>query len=112
MGHFQLGKEISDGLWIRVRGDGYGTRPRSDWTPNSGLGDGAPFGLLHCTLSTTGGRKRPYQLDFSVLNMLDTEHKYLIYIDDADSVRDGSPKYPYDIEGEGRTVYIGLTQNY
>lgn len=84
-----------------------GPRPRVEWAPDSGLGDGAPYGLLHAGLlvdGLTGGRT---SVDLSVRNLLDSSYETLVPREDANAVNDdGTARYPEDLEGPGRTVMV------
>ena len=109
MGHIQLGKELSEGFGVRLRWDIYSARPRAQWTPNSQLPDGEPFSLGHFSaLYQAPASERPLTIKMSVNNILNTDYRYLLYLDDTDLLKNGSPKYPEDLQGEGRVVYIAF----
>ncbi len=108
MAHLRATARPGEALRATVMLDAIGRRPRTEWSPDAGLADGAPFTLVHAALATdllASGRVRA---DLSVRNLLDTEYYTLIYKDDANEARDGEAKYPYDLEGTGRTIVVGI----
>ena len=113
MAHARATWTAADALRLSALLDVYSLRPRADWTPASGLGDGAPFALVHLAAATgpfAGGR---LSADISVRNLLDTDYVELISLDDAnattvDEQGNTVAKYPDDIQGEGRTIVVGL----
>ena len=107
MAHGRLTWSPVDRVYVTGMADWYGARPRSEWSPDAGLSDGPPFGLLHLAVATDTLSDR-VRVDLSVRNILDTPHQTLVYIDDANAVSDGQPKYPNDIDGEGRMFVVGL----
>ena len=113
MFHGRITWAAADGLRLSLLGDAYGSRPRAAWTPNSHLSDGEPFGLLHAAVATDLLAHGRLKADLSVRNLLDTDYEELTYFEDADAVTTDSmgktvPKYPHDIEGEGRTIVVGM----
>ena len=113
MGHLTTGILISEAFWITAQGDLYGPRPRSEWTENSQLGDGDPFSIWRLSLSSTQLGKGNIRAHATLFNVLNTEHKYLIYVDDANELNGaGEPKYGNDIDGEGRMLHIGLSASF
>jgi hypothetical protein len=112
MGRARLGLELVDGLSLNVVGEGYSARPRADWSPDAGLPDGAPFGLVHLGLATGSLADDRVRVDVGVHNLLNTQYKHLIYLDDANATTTDDTgatvaKYPSDIDGEGRVVTVG-----
>jgi iron complex outermembrane receptor protein len=112
MGRARLGLELVDGLSLNVVGEGYSARPRADWSPDAGLPDGAPFGLVHLGLATGSLADDRVRVDVGVHNLLNTQYKHLIYLDDANATTTDDSgatvaKYPSDIDGEGRVVTVG-----
>ena len=114
MGHARLRWQAAEGLQLTAMVDAYGYRPRWEWARQSGLNDGQPFALVGLAASTStlaGGRVRA---DVSVHNLLDTPYQTLIYVDDVNAVNtddEGNitgPKYPNDIDGEGRFFNVGV----
>jgi hypothetical protein len=108
MAHARATAKLAEGIRGSLLIDHYGTRPRAEWTPDSGLEDGDPFTLVHFALATdllASGRVRA---DVSVRNVLDTAYKTLSYRDLANSTSDGAAKYPSDIEGQGRQIVVGI----
>lgn len=107
MAHGRLTWSPVDRLYVTGMADWYGARPRSEWSPDAGLVDGPPFGLAHVAIATDTLNDR-LRVDLSVRNILDTQHQTLVYIDDANAVSGTDPKYPNDIDGEGRMFVVGL----
>lgn len=114
MGHARIRWQAVEGLQLTAMVDAYAYRPRWEWARQSGLNDGPPFALVGLAASTStlaGGRVRT---DVSVHNLLDAPYQTLIYVDDVNAVStddDGNitgPKYPNDIDGEGRFFNIGV----
>ena len=108
MAHLRATVRPADRLRASVLLDAYSKRPRAEWSPDAGLADGEPFTLLHAAVATdllASGRVRA---DISVRNLLNTAYSTLIYKDDANEVRDGAAKFPYDLEGTGRTIVVGI----
>ncbi len=108
MAHLRATVRPMDRLRATLMVDAYSKRPRAEWSPDAGLPDGDPFTLLHAAVATdllASGRVRA---DLSIRNLMDTEYSTLIYKDDANEVRDDAPKYPYDLEGVGRTIVVGI----
>ena len=109
----RFGVEVLTGLRLTALVDHVGVRARSAWTPNSGRPDGDPYTLLHLSAATdamAGGRLR---VDLGVRNALDTRYEHLVYLDDADRTTtnlagDAVPRFPRDIEAEGRTLTVGV----
>ena len=113
MGHFRFGWNPDGKVWLNLRAHLFGERPREEWTPNSQLSNGEPFGLVHFTLSSGDTKEGRLRWDASILNLFDTQYNTMIYVDDADEVlADGSPKYPNDYSAERRSFYIGVEGNY
>tara|TARA_B110000037_G_C16715710_1_gene340892 strand:- start:210 stop:551 length:342 start_codon:yes stop_codon:yes gene_type:complete len=113
MGHFRLGVNPEKKVWLNLRGDVYGTRPRVDWTTESLLQDGDPFALVHLNISTKPFNNENISLESTVYNLLDSDYKTLIYLDDVNALAsDGTAKYPNDIEGEERSLYVGINTKF
>ncbi|RME26402.1 MAG: TonB-dependent receptor [Deltaproteobacteria bacterium] len=109
MAHGRIGVRPVEPLSLALLGDAYGVRPRSEWTPDSGLDDGPPYGLLHAAVAVDGIAGGRVTADLSVRNLLDTPTSILIPQEDANAVNsDGTAKYPVDIEGEGRTIQVDV----
>jgi iron complex outermembrane receptor protein len=112
MGHLRLGWHLGQSVWLTFRTDAYGPRPRSEWTAaSSQLPDGEPFALCHLTVSALKLRKN-LRVSASILNIFDQEHNYLVYQNDATETKNGSAKYPYDMSGEGRALYIAASSDF
>lgn len=112
MGHMRLGWNLGRSVWLTFRTDAYGPRPRAQWTSGtSELPDGDPFALCHLTASALK-LKNNLRVSASILNIFDQNHKYLVYQNDATEVKNGSPKYPYDMSGEGRSIYVSATSDF
>ena len=113
MGHFRLGVNPEKKVWLNLRGDIYGSRPRTDWTTESLLPDGDPFALIHLNISTKPFKNESLSLQSTVFNLLDSDYETLIYRDDINALSsDGTAKYPNDIEGEGRSIYVGINTKF
>lgn len=113
MTHLQVDHEVFPGLWLSGQMDYYGRRPRAEWSPDAGLSDGSPFGLLHAALSTGQLADGRLRLDLSVRNLLNNNYETLIPAKDANALTendDGSltAKYPQDLTGPGRDVVVGI----
>jgi len=52
------------------------------------------------------------QIKFAIQNLLDTEHYFLLYSDDANAVKDGLARFPNDLQGRGRNFQVTYTRNY
>lgn len=94
-------------------GEGYGTRPREDWTPNSRLPNGDPFGLLHATVYGKDlGPKGSFGLQATVRNVVNTEYETGVYRDEVDRltgpVGDQTARYPLQHAGERRSVHVAV----
>ncbi|MFT5686931.1 MAG: outer membrane receptor protein involved in Fe transport [Myxococcota bacterium] len=113
MGHLRAGGTPVPGLWIGLQADLYGARPRADWSPDAGLEDGAPFGLLHLSLASDSLGDSRVRIDLSIHNLLNAEYETLIPAGDANALTtddDGGSvaKFPSDLTGEGRAAVLGL----
>lgn len=112
MAHLRLGWHLGRSVWLTFRTDAFGPRPRAQWTASTtGLPDGDPFALCHLTASALKLRNN-LRVSASILNIFDQKHQYLVYQDDATEVRNGSPRYPNDMSGEGRTIYVSATSDF
>jgi len=94
-------------------GEGYGARPRQDWAADSGLADGAPFGLLHGTVYGRDlGPGNRVSIQATVRNMLDTDYDTAVYRDEVNRVSGPAdapePRYPEQHGGERRSVHVGV----
>ena len=114
MGHFRLGVNPEKKVWLNLRGDVYGKRPRAKWTADgSGLPDGDPFALVHLNMSASPFKNDNISIESTVYNLLDSNYKTLIYLDDVNALSsDGTAKYPNDIEGEERSLYVGINSRF
>lgn len=113
MGHLRAGSAPVDGLWIGLQADLYSARPRAAWSPDAGLADGDPFGLLHLSLTSDGIASGRVRIDLSVHNLLNTAYETLIPAGDANALTtddDGGlvAKYSGDLTGEGRAAVLGV----
>ena len=71
--------------------------------------DGDAFSLLHMAfLHEHLGQ----QIKFSIQNVLNSEHYYLLYLDDANAIKNGQPKFPNDLEGKSRNFQVTYTHSY
>lgn len=108
-------------LRLSALGDFVGARPQAVWGTDAGAEDGAPYGLLHLAIATDGLLQDRVRADLSVRNVLNTAYTRPLPQELVDQTYDVSvtnangtestltyPSYPYAIEGEERTVVIGL----
>lgn len=103
----RLGVRPVEPVIFTVMAEVVGPRPRIDWAPDSGLGDGAPYALLHGGLVVDGLTRGRTSVDLSVRNLLDTRYATMVPREDANAVNDdGTARYPEDLEGQGRTVMV------
>lgn len=114
MGHARLGWEAVPGLRLNLLCDAFGTRPRRAWTPDTRLPDGPAYALVHAGLATDALASGRVRFDLSIRNLLGTSYGQFLFVDDANAV-DGTdaagralPRYPNDIEGEGRSAVVGI----
>ncbi len=108
MAHLRAGWNAPGFLRTHLSADILGARPRREWAPDSGAEDGPPVALLNLGLATdalAGGRVR---IDLSATNLLDTDWSTLVSRDDANAVSDDEPKYPNDLQAEGRMIQVGV----
>ncbi|MEE2751108.1 MAG: TonB-dependent receptor [Myxococcota bacterium] len=101
------------GLWVSALSEFVGPQPRAQWTPDSRRPDGEMYTLLHAGLSTHLPGKNRTRLDFRCRNLLDTEYDYLLSVDRSnDMTSAGEPKYPRDLEAEGRSFHLGIEMDF
>lgn len=114
MAHFRLGYQPEKNLWLNVRGDIYGKRPRVQWTEGlSNLPDGDPFSLIHLNMSYKPFHQDIWSIEGTVFNLMDSDYKTLLFVDDVNALRsDGTAKYPYDLQGEERAMYVGINAKF
>jgi outer membrane receptor for ferrienterochelin and colicin len=113
MAHFRVGWQPVTDVWLNVRGDIYGKRPRTAWTTESLLPDGDPFSLIHLNMAMSPKGHKNTSIEGTIFNVLDSDYKTMIFLDDINALNsDGSPKYPEDIEGEERSLYVAITQKF
>lgn len=94
---------------MTLTGEVYSPRPRRDWAPTSGLGDGDAFGLLHLGMRASGlGPQNQVELTASIRNLTDTTYETAVYRDDIDQTRDGSARFPLQNRATGRSVHVGV----
>ena len=109
MAHGRLSLRPVEALSLSLGGNMVGTRPRSDWVPDSRLSEGPAYGLLHGASPVDGIADGRVSVDLSVRNLLDTSFATLVPIEDANALNsDGTAKYPTDLEGEGRNIQVGV----
>lgn len=106
-GSLRLGSET---LSATALGEWYSSRPRAEWSPDAGIADGDPFALLHLGASASElGPDGRVGIGISVRNALDARWGTAgAYRDDANSVDDGAPELPGQLQGEGRAVLAWL----
>jgi outer membrane receptor protein involved in Fe transport len=104
-----LGYELVEDVTATVTAEVYSARPRSDWSPNANLDDGKPFALAHLALyGRELGKKGNTQIGLYIRNIVGSNWETGVYRDQADVVKNGEPKYPVAIEGEGRSVHVNI----
>ena len=113
MAHARTTLRVADGLRLSLLADAYGPRPRTGWAPDAGLEDLPGFLLVHGGLATDPMMEGRMRVDLSVRNLLDTAFEEPVYRDDANatSVDDAGniiARNPRDIEGDGRTIVVGV----
>lgn len=109
MAHLRVGWHQEDVLALNVSVDAAGARPRAEWSPDAGAGDGPGYALVNLGARTTPDKERRVAIDLSVTNAFDSPWTTLVYRDDANATNsDGSRKYTNDLEGPGRIVRVGL----
>jgi iron complex outermembrane receptor protein len=113
MGHGRTTLRVADGLRVSLLADAYGPRPRTGWAPDAGLQDLPGFWLLHGGLATDPMLDGRMRVDLSVRNLLDARFEEPIYRDDAnatttDDAGNTVARNPRDIEGDGRTIVVGV----
>jgi iron complex outermembrane receptor protein len=113
MGHAVLGRELVAGVRLHLLADTFGRQPRAEWAPQSKLPDGDPYTLLHLGLATEelGGSR--VRADVSVRNLLGAEYATMTFYDQANATTTNDAgrtvaRYPNDLQGEGRTIQVGL----
>jgi outer membrane receptor for ferrienterochelin and colicin len=117
MAHARVTWAGIDGVRLSLMAEAVGRRPRVQWTDQSKLQDGDPYGLLHGAISTDfgakGGDRGRWRADLSARNLLDKQYATLVPLEDANAVDDdGAAKYPTDIEAEGRTFVVGVERSF
>lgn len=99
----------NDHFSATLTGELYSSRPREAWAPTSGLGDGPAYGLLHLGLRAARlGPDGRVEVTAAVRNLADTVYSTAVYRDEIDRVRGDEPRYPRQIEAEGRSVQVGV----
>jgi len=106
--HARATWQAVDGLYLSGNVDAFSRRHREEWAPGSGAEDGPAYALVDLSVATDRLAKGHVRLDASVHNVLNTEYEDLVYLDDANAVKNDERKYPNDIEGEGRLFMVGL----
>lgn len=110
MGKGDLTIKPTDHLTGTLSGEVYSTRPRSAWSPNAHIADGAPFGLLHLAVALDKiGPQGRVGITGTVRNLASTVYDTGNYRIDADAMRNGTAKYPDAVTGEGRTVDVAIS---
>ncbi|MBW1878708.1 MAG: TonB-dependent receptor [Deltaproteobacteria bacterium] len=92
-----------------VWGEAYSYRPRVEWGPNVGRRDGEWFALLHAGVRVHDlGKHERFDVHITLRNLTDTKWGTGIYRDDANAGSQGVARYPEEIEGEERSVTVGI----
>lgn len=110
MAKINLGVHLTDQLTATLLGELYGARPRAAWSPDSGLDDGNAFGLVHLEARAREiGKSGQLDITAGARNLLNSRWGTGVYRDDVNRVNgDGTPRYPNEYEGEGRSVHLGV----
>ncbi len=106
--HGTLTVQPLTGLYLSGNVDAFSRRPRSEWAPDSGLGDGPAYAILDLAVATDRVANDRLRLSGSIHNALNTDYADMVYLDDANAVSDGEAKYPEDIQGEGRLFLVEI----
>ena len=92
--------------------DAYGRRPRSDWSTTTPLEDGAPFALVHLNTVVIPTGESEWSIESTIFNLLDTDYETMLFLDDVNALSsDGSLKYPNNIQGSERSLYISINRS-
>ena len=112
MAHARLGWQPDSGVWLNLRGDAYGKRPRTDWSTTNQLEDGAPFALFHLNTVVIPSGGADWSIEGTIFNLLDTDYETMLFLDDVNALSsDGSLKYPNNIQGSERALYISINKS-
>ena len=112
MAHARFGWQPDQGVWLNLRGDAYGRRPRSDWSTTTQLEDGAPFALVHLNTVVIPSGESDWSIESTIFNLLDTDYETMLFLDDVNALSsDGSLKYPNNIQGSERSLYISINRS-
>jgi hypothetical protein len=100
-------------LAATLTGEVYSPRPRDAWAPASGTRDGDAFGLLHLSVRATKlGPRENVEVSAIARNLTNTQYDTGVYRDEVDRVvgdpLDPQARYPFQHEGEGRSVHVGM----
>ncbi len=105
----RLGLHLTKQISAHLLGELYSTRYRRGWSPEAGMADGGAFGLMHLGARVADlGKKDQVRLDLSIRNLTDADWGTGMYRDDANVSGYDGPKYPYEIQGAGRSVVVGV----
>lgn len=113
MAHGRVTLRVADGLRLSLLSDAYGPRPRTGWAPDSGREDLPGYSILHAGLATDPMLDGRMRVDLSIRNLLDQAFEEPIYRDDANATSTDASgatvaRNPRDIEGDGRTIVVGV----
>ena len=110
MGKGYLSAALSPQLSATVLGEVYIRRPRTEWSPDAGVDDGAPFGLMHLELRMRElGKEGHLEITGGARNLTNARWGTGVYRDDANRTNsDGSARFPNEYAGPGRQVHLGL----
>ncbi len=113
MAHFRVGWQPDRGVWLNLRGDAYSKRPRSDWGTSTLLEDGAPFALVHLNTVYYPSNHPDWSVEGTIFNVLDSDYETMMFLDDVNALSsDGTTKYPNNIEGEERSMYVSIQRSF
>lgn len=102
--------QLTDQFTAAALGEIYGARPREVWSPDSGLTNGAAFGLIHLEVRASElGENGRFDVTVGARNLTDHVWGTGVYRDDVNQTNgDGTARYPNEYEGEGRSVHLGV----
>ena len=102
---------VTPNLGVWLGGELYTPRPRLDWN-DVGVVDGDLFGLAHLGIEARNlGKQNRVSMTGSIFNVVNSDWGTGVYRDSVDTPSRSDPsaaRYPLEIEGERRGVYVGL----
>ena len=74
--------------------------------------DGAPFALVHLNTVVIPSGDSSWSIESTIFNLLDTDYETMLFLDDVNALSsDGSLKYPNNIQGSERSMYISINKS-